>query len=196
MAKAKFILTFAAALQKRLKRSALRAVFFNEICLIQMKNYEVTFIVDSVLSGDQIKATAQAYVEFLKERGCQIVHIDEMGLRQLAYPIKKRTTGVYYCIEFEAPTGELIADLELQMRRDERLLRFLSVKLDKYGVKYNKDKREGRIGKKKKKDEAAAEKAPAEKKEAPKAAPKAEAKEAPKAEAAPAATETATAEEE
>ena len=157
-----------------------------------MKNYEVTFIVDSVLSGDQIKATAQAYVEFLKERGCQIVHIDEMGLRQLAYPIKKRTTGVYYCIEFEAPTGALIADLELQMRRDERLLRFLSVKLDKYGVKYNKDKREGRIGKKKKKEEAAAEKAPAEKKEAPKA----EVKEAPKAEAAPAATETATAEEE
>ncbi len=154
-----------------------------------MKNYEVTFIVDSVLSGDQIKATAQAYVEFLKERGCQIVHIDEMGLRQLAYPIKKRTTGVYYCIEFEAPTGELIADLELQMRRDERLLRFLTVKLDKYGVKYNKDKREGRIGKKKKKEEAAAEKAP-------EAKPKAEAAEAPKAEAAPAATETATAEEE
>ncbi len=122
-----------------------------------MKNYEVTFIVDSVLSGDDIKATAQAYVEFLKKEGCNIVHIDEMGLRQLAYPINKRTTGVYYCIEFEAPTGALIADLELQMRRDERLLRFLTVKLDKYGVKYNKDKREGRIGKKKKKDEAAQE---------------------------------------
>ncbi len=162
-------------------------LFFNRTCLNHMKNYEVTFIVDSVLSGDQIKATAQAYVDFLKERKCNIVHIDEMGLRQLAYPIKKRTTGVYYCIEFETPTGELIADLELHMRRDERLLRFLSVKLDKYGVKYNKDKREGRIGKKKKKEEAVAEK-PAEKKAAPKAAPKAK--------AAPAATQEATSEEE
>ncbi len=147
-----------------------------------MKNYEVTFIVDSVLSGDDIKATAQAYVEFLKKEGCNIVHIDEMGLRQLAYPINKRTTGVYYCIEFEAPTGALIADLELQMRRDERLLRFLTVKLDKYGVKYNKDKREGRIGKKKKKDEAAQEtaapapKARAAKKAAEPAAAVAEAK--------------------
>ncbi|WP_457649645.1 30S ribosomal protein S6 [Profundibacter sp.] len=156
--------------------------FLTGTCLNHMKNYEVTFIVDSVLSGDDIKATAQAYVEFLKKEGCNIVHIDEMGLRQLAYPINKRTTGVYYCIEFEAPTGALIADLELQMRRDERLLRFLTVKLDKYGVKYNKDKREGRIGKKKKKDEAAQEtaapapKARAAKKAAEPAAAVAEAK--------------------
>ncbi len=142
-----------------------------------MKNYEVTFIVDSVLSGDDIKATAQTYVDFLKKEGCTIVHIDEMGLRQLAYPIKKRTTGVYCCIEFEAPTGALIADLELHMRRDERLLRFLTVALDKYGVKYNKDKREGRIGKKKKGNEA--------EKAAPKAeAPASKAAAAPKAEAA------------
>ncbi len=158
-----------------LKRAVLRAVFCSpELCLTHMKNYEVTFIVDSVLSGDDIKATAQTYVDFLKKEGCTIVHIDEMGLRQLAYPIKKRTTGVYYCIEFEAPTGALIADLELHMRRDERLLRFLTVALDKYGVKYNKDKREGRIGKKKKKGDEAEKAAPAQKAEA--AAPKAEAK--------------------
>ena len=116
-----------------------------------MNQYEVTFIVDPVLSGDEIKATAQAYVEHLEGEGCKIVHVDEMGLRQLAYPINRRTSGVYYCIEFQSETGELLEKLELALRRDERIMRFLSVKLDKYGVKYNEDKRQGKIGKVKKK---------------------------------------------
>ncbi|MEM9824244.1 MAG: 30S ribosomal protein S6, partial [Bacteroidota bacterium] len=115
-----------------------------------MRNYEVTFIVDPVLSGDEIKTTAQSYVDLLKKEGCTIVHVDEMGLRQLAYPINKRTSGVYYCIEFQMESGELISKIELSMRRDERIMRFLTVRLDKYGVKYNDDKRNGLIGKKKK----------------------------------------------
>lgn len=113
-----------------------------------MRHYEVTFIVDPVLSGDEIKATAQTYVDALKELGCEIVHIDEMGLRQLAYPINKRTSGIYYCIEYKIEGGEVIAPLELALRRDERVIRFLTAKLDKYGIKYNDDKRNGRIGKK------------------------------------------------
>ncbi len=116
-----------------------------------MKNYEITFIVDPVLSGDEIKGTAQTYVDRLKNEGCRIVHVDEMGLRQLAYPINKRTSGVYYCVEFEAPSGGLIAAYELALRRDERIMRFLTARLDKYGVKYNADKRAGLIGKVKKK---------------------------------------------
>ncbi len=121
-----------------------------------MRNYEITFIVDPVLSGDEIKAAAQTYVDMLQQEGCNIVHVDEMGLRQLAYPIKQRNSGIYYCIEFEVPTGEIISKLELALRRDERIVRFLSVKLDKYGVKYNADKRAG-VGKKKKQEEANAE---------------------------------------
>lgn len=116
-----------------------------------MIQYEITFIVDPVLSGDEIKATAQTYVKHLEGEGCKIVHVDEMGLRQLAYAINKRTSGVYFCIEFEAETGELISKLELALRRDERVMRFLTVRLDKYGVKYNEDKRNGKIGKVKKK---------------------------------------------
>ncbi len=115
-----------------------------------MKNYEVTFIVDPVLSGDEIKATAQTYVDQLKNEGCEIVHVDEMGLRQLAYPIKRRTSGVYYCVEFKTETGEVTDKVELAMRRDERIMRFLTVTLNKYGVKYNEDKRNGLIGKSKK----------------------------------------------
>jgi len=116
-----------------------------------MKNYEVTFIVDPVLSGEEIKATAQTYDDLLKNQKCKIVYVDEMGLRQLAYPINRRTSGVYYCIEFEAPEGSVVDNLELALRRDERIIRFLSVSLDKYGVKYNEDKRKGLIGKVKKK---------------------------------------------
>lgn len=115
-----------------------------------MRNYEVTFIVDPVLSGDEIKMTAQAYSDMLKDAGAEIVHIDEMGLRTLAYPINKRNSGVYYCIEYTIPTGDFIDDLELALRRDERIMRFLSYKLDKFGVKYNEDKRNGLIGKAKK----------------------------------------------
>ncbi|MEZ4907863.1 MAG: 30S ribosomal protein S6 [Saprospiraceae bacterium] len=57
-----------------------------------MRQYEVTFIVDPVLSGDEIKETAQTYVDMIQDNSNNIVHVDEMGLRQLAYPIKKRTT--------------------------------------------------------------------------------------------------------
>lgn len=116
-----------------------------------MKNYEVTFIVDPVLSAEEIKATAQAYVDLLKNRNCEIVHMNEMGLRQLAYTISKRQSGVYFCIEFRSLSGDIIAELELALRRDERIMRFKSVKLDRYGVKYNEDKRQGRIGTVKKK---------------------------------------------
>lgn len=111
-----------------------------------MKSYEVTFIIDPVLSGDEIKSTAKVYEEMLANEGCSIVHIDEMGLRQLAYPINKRNSGIYYCIEFQTPTGSIIQKLELALRRDERIMRFLTVFLDKYGVKYNQDKRNGLIG--------------------------------------------------
>ena len=116
-----------------------------------MYNYEVTFIVDPVLSGDEIKAAAHVYEEMLKNEGCNIIHIDEMGLKPLAYPINKRSSGVYYVYEFSSTDGTIIPKLELALRRDERIMRFLTAGLDKYGVKYNADKREGLIGKVKKK---------------------------------------------
>ncbi len=111
-----------------------------------MLNYEVTFIVDPVLSGDEIKSTAQTYEDLLKNEGVSITHINEMGLRQLAYPINKKFSGIYYCVEFSAETGQSIPKMELAFRRDERIMRFLTVRLDKYGVKYNQDKRDGKIG--------------------------------------------------
>merc|ERR1712130_995667 len=107
-----------------LKKSDISIINF---CLNQfMKSYEITFIVDPVLSGDEIKATAQTYVDQLKEVGATIVHVDEMGLRQLAYPINKRSSGVYYSVEFTIEDGSPIDKLELALRRDERIMRFLT----------------------------------------------------------------------
>ena len=174
-----------------------------------MRQFEVTFIIDPVLSSDDIASTAKTYEDLLREKGSEIVHVDQMGLRQLAYPINKRTSGVYYCVEFTSEDHDIIQRIELAMRRDERIMRFLTVGLDKYGVKYNEDKRNGLIGKSRKAaEEAKSENGQEKKKEeapaaaaasttaAPKAeeaapaaeAPKAEAEEAaPKAEAEPAA---------
>ncbi len=121
-----------------------------------MRHYEVTFIVDPVLSGDEVKATAEQILEELRQFGATIVAVDEMGLRQLAYPINKRSTGIYYCYEFSCTDASWLAKFELNLKRNEKLLRFLIVKLDKYGVKYNDDKRNGRIGKKRREEGEAA----------------------------------------
>ena len=106
-----------------------------------MRHYEVTFIVDPVLSGDEVKSTADGIQSDIKEAGANIVAVDEMGLKQLAYPIKKRSSGVYFCIEFSCETADWLGKFELGLKRSEKILRFLTVKLDKYGVKYNDDKR-------------------------------------------------------
>lgn len=117
-----------------------------------MNHYEVTFIIDPVLSGDEIKSTASTYESLLKDQGCSIVNVHAMGLKQLAYPINKKSSGIYYCIEFTSPTGVVIGKLELSLRRDERIMRFLTVSLDKYGVKYNEDRRTGKISAYRKKE--------------------------------------------
>jgi small subunit ribosomal protein S6 len=122
------------------------------VCRLQtqanaMRHYELTFIVDPVLSNEEIQTVKQTYEDHVKKLGCTIIHVDEIGLKQLAYPLNKRNSGIYYTIEFSTENGEAIAPLELALRRDERIMRFLSIGLDKFGVKYNEDKRNGLIRK-------------------------------------------------
>jgi len=112
-----------------------------------MRHYELTFIVDPVLSNEETQAICKTYQDLVKKQGCQIVHVDEMGLRQLAYPLNKRNSGIYYSIEFTSENGEAIAPVELSLRRDERIMRYLTIALDKFGAKYNEDKRNGLIKK-------------------------------------------------
>jgi small subunit ribosomal protein S6 len=80
------------------------------------------------------------YQDYLTEKGAEIVHEEHWGMRKLAYPIQKKSTGFYHLVEFRAE-GALIADLETQLKRDERIIRFLTVKLDKHAIAYNEKKR-------------------------------------------------------
>ena len=112
-----------------------------------LNNYETVFIMTPVLSDDQMKETVKKFQTYLKDKGAEIVYENNWGLKKLAYPIQKKSTGFYYLIEFKAE-GTLVADLETTYKRDERLLRFLTVKLDKHAIAYSEKRRNIAIGKK------------------------------------------------
>jgi small subunit ribosomal protein S6 len=104
------------------------------------KQYETVFILTPVLSTEQMNETVDKFRKILTDNGAKIVFENNWGLRKLAYPIQKKNTGFYYLIEFIAG-GDLINKLELEYKRDERMLRFLTVALDKHAVTYNEKKR-------------------------------------------------------
>ena len=104
-----------------------------------VRQYETVFIATPVLSEEQMKETVKKYTDLLTSKGAEIVYENNWGMRKLAYPIRKKTTGFYYLIEFKAE-GSVINDLEVAYKRDERLLRFLTVSLDKHAVAYNEKK--------------------------------------------------------
>lgn len=102
--------------------------------------YETVFILTPVLSEAQMKEAVQKFKDLLKERNAELVHEEHWGLKKLAYPIQKKSTGFYHLFEYKAE-GDIIEPLETEMKRDERMLRFLTVKLDKHAIKYNEKKR-------------------------------------------------------
>ncbi len=67
--------------------------------------------------------------------GAEIVNEENWGLRKLAYPIQKKSTGFYQLLEFNADPS-VIAKLEINFRRDERVIRFLTFRMDKYAAEY------------------------------------------------------------
>lgn len=111
-----------------------------------MNNYETVFIVTPVLSDAQVQEVADKFQGVITENGGQIVSSEDWGLRKLAYPIQKKTTGFYYLIEFEGE-GDLVEKLETQYRRDERVIRFLTFRLDKYAAEYAEKRRNLRASK-------------------------------------------------
>ena len=106
-----------------------------------MKQYETVFIATPVLSESQMKEAAAKYTELIKANGGEIVSEENWGLKQLAYPINKKTSGFYYLIEFKADT-QFIGTLETQYRRDERIIRFLTFAMDKDAIAYAEKRRE------------------------------------------------------
>lgn len=102
--------------------------------------YETVFIMTPVLSDDQMKETVQKFEKILADKGAEIVHQENWGLRKLEYPIQKKSSGFYHLIEFKADST-VVAELELQYRRDERIMRFLTVSMDKYAIAYAEKRR-------------------------------------------------------
>src|SRR5690554_7914398 len=111
-----------------------------------MNNYETVFILTPVLSDAQMKEAVEKFKNLLKEQGAEIVNEEDWGLRKLAYNIDKKTTGFYSFLEFNAEPS-VIDKLELNFRRDERVIRFLIVKQDKFSLEYA-EKRRNKGGKK------------------------------------------------
>ncbi len=105
-----------------------------------LRQYETVFIVTPVLSESQMKEAVSKFKKFLTDSGAEIVHSENWGLKKLAYPIQKKTTGFYNLIEFKAEP-EFVGKLEIEYRRDERIIRFLTFKMDKYAIEYSEKKR-------------------------------------------------------
>ncbi|MBQ9362574.1 MAG: 30S ribosomal protein S6 [Bacteroidaceae bacterium] len=105
-----------------------------------MNQYETVFILTPVLSEPQIKEAADKFKDFLVQNGAEIINEESWGLKKLAYNIDRMSSGFYQMIEFKAEPA-VIAKYELQMRRDERVLRYLTVKNEKYAAAYAEKRR-------------------------------------------------------
>ena len=111
-----------------------------------LKQYETVFIATPVLSDAQMKEAVAKYTKLITDNGGEIVYQEDWGLKQLAYPIQHKTSGFYYLIEFKSEP-EFVATLETQYHRDERIIRFLTVALDKDAVAYAQKRRENKKAK-------------------------------------------------
>src|SRR5690606_1201410 len=120
-----------------------------------MNNYETVFILNPVLSEDQAKDTVEKFVSVLTKAKAEIINQENWGLKKLAYPINKKSTGFYNLIEFAADS-QVINTLETEYRRDESVMRFLTTVLDKHAIAYNERRRKGEF---KNKDKKSAKKA-------------------------------------
>ena len=105
-----------------------------------MNNYETVFILNPVLSEDQAKDTVEKFVKVLTSNKANVINVEQWGLKKMAYPIQKKSTGFYYLVEFKG-AGDIIEKLEVQYRRDERIIRFLTFRMEKFAVEYAEKKR-------------------------------------------------------
>ncbi|MBD5250009.1 MAG: 30S ribosomal protein S6 [Duncaniella sp.] len=108
-----------------------------------MNHYETVFILTPVLSDVQMKEAVEKFEKVVTDNGATIANEELWGLRKLAYPIQKKSTGFYTLVEFDA-TPDTVKKLETAFRRDERVLRFLVFRKDKYAEEYAQKRRQNR----------------------------------------------------
>ncbi|SHI57175.1 SSU ribosomal protein S6P [Hymenobacter daecheongensis DSM 21074] len=122
---------------------------------MEVRNYETVFILTPVLNESQVQETIEKFTQVLKENSADIIHAENWGLKKLAYPIQKKSTGYYHLVEFTG-SGNIVDVLELAFRRDERVIRFLTTVLDKHAVAYGERRRKGEMNQQKAKKESEA----------------------------------------
>ncbi|MCW5521172.1 30S ribosomal protein S6 [Aureitalea sp. L0-47] len=105
-----------------------------------MNHYETVFILNPVLSEEQIKETVKKYEDLLVSKGAKMISKEDWGLKKLAYPIQHKKSGFYHMFEYTVE-GEAINNMEVEFRRDERIMRYLTVKLDKHAVAWAEKRR-------------------------------------------------------
>ena len=121
-------------------KSIIFAPNFITINIKIMNHYETVFILNPVLSEEQIKETVKKYEDFLVSNGAKMVSKEDWGLKKLAYPIQNKKSGFYHLFEYTV-TGEALISLETEFRRDERVMRFLTVALDKHAISWAERRR-------------------------------------------------------
>jgi len=115
-----------------------------------LNQYETVFIATPVLSEAQIKEAVGKFKDLITSSGCELIHEEHWGLKKLAYPIQKKSTGFYHLFEFKSDPA-FIGKLETEYRRDERIIRFITLKLDKYSAEYS-EKRQKKVSAKTQKE--------------------------------------------
>jgi len=120
---------------------------------MELKNYETVFIITPVLSENQMKDTVEKFRKVLLDNDAEIVHEEDWGLKKLAYEINHKSSGFYHLMQFKSlPT--VVDALEVEYRRDEKVMRFLTVALDRFAVEFNEKRRKGEFNKKEENKEA------------------------------------------
>ena len=105
-----------------------------------MNQYETVFILTPVLSDEQMKETVAKFKKVLTDKGVEILNEEAWGLKKLAYSIQKKSSGFYAMLEYNAEPA-VIDTLETAFRRDEKVIRFITVKHDKYSAAYAEKRR-------------------------------------------------------
>ncbi len=103
--------------------------------------YETVFIMNPVLSEEQVHDAVAKFRKYLADHKAEIIFENNWGMKKLAYPIQKKKSGFYYLIEFKSSSPEMVSKLELEYKRDERIMRFLTVGLDRHAITYNEKRR-------------------------------------------------------
>ena len=106
-----------------------------------MTHYETVFILTPVLSDSQVEEAVKKFNDYLTSNGAEIVATENWGLKKLAYPIQNKRNGFYHLVEFKTENADLVSQLEVAYKRDERVIRFLTVKLDKHGIEWAEKRR-------------------------------------------------------